>query len=148
MNTRRDFLRAVGLGGLAAVSVPAALALRAKPKAIDVSIAVAHLRKNEWTMGNGQCHVCCGKDPDNGWWTHEVGHEPGCSLAEALESLGQEVEWEHDNDTPARHKSDAAWEAMFPPDVRERHFQAVAKGLAQTNPFMQLLNGGTYPRLT
>lgn len=63
--------------------------------------AKAYLRAREWTMGNGQCHDCCGLKP-GAWFgrlhphpsaptkEHE-GHYRKCKLAAALESLGEDV---------------------------------------------------------
>lgn len=66
------------------------------------AIALAFLRKDEWTMGNGQCHVCCGCKPRRGWWTETVGHERGCKLAKAIEALGGKVVWSHENHSKRR----------------------------------------------
>ena len=57
------------------------------------------LRKDEWTMGNGQCPDCCGCKP-GGWVGHPCvptsdyeGHEKGCPRAESLEELGEKVQY-------------------------------------------------------
>lgn len=59
--------------------------------------AVEFLRGKEWTMGNGQCHSCTGMKPGL-WYPHpcctspdQEGHKVGCTLAAALESLGEKV---------------------------------------------------------
>lgn len=56
---------------------------------------VKYLKKQEWSMGNGQCPECCGVSPD--WIGHPlhldgntIGHENGCQLAQSLASLGVE----------------------------------------------------------
>uniref|UniRef100_A0A6M3XJU8 Uncharacterized protein n=1 Tax=viral metagenome TaxID=1070528 RepID=A0A6M3XJU8_9ZZZZ len=55
--------------------------------------AAKYLKKQEWSMGNGQCPKCCGVPPD--WLGHPlhldsntIGHQPGCQLASSLISLG------------------------------------------------------------
>jgi hypothetical protein len=62
---------------------------------------IKHLRKREWSMGNGQCHDCCGSQPNVGWWTKTVGHERGCKLALCLEELREKVVWERENKSKA-----------------------------------------------
>lgn len=59
-----------------------------------MSDAIKYLRAREWTMGNGQCHECCGVH--EGWHGHPchmtpetIGHQPDCSLAAALTALGE-----------------------------------------------------------
>lgn len=64
--------------------------------------ALKYLRKDEWTMGNGQCHDCCGSAPRRGWWTKTVGHKKYCRLAKAIESLGGKVVWEKENKSKRR----------------------------------------------
>ena len=53
-----------------------------------------YLKKQEWSMGNGQCPNCCGV-PES-WHGHPchmtaetIGHEPGCLLAKALRAIGE-----------------------------------------------------------
>ena len=58
---------------------------------------IKYLRKNEWSMGNGQCPICCGPKPRRGWWTDKVGHKKDCKLAECLNELGENVIWERKN---------------------------------------------------
>lgn len=59
--------------------------------------AVRYLREREWTMGNGQCHDCCGLAPGRNWWTPTIGHTRNCKLARALDSLGELIDWEQPN---------------------------------------------------
>jgi hypothetical protein len=56
--------------------------------------AIKYFRDKEWTMGNGQCHDCCGVH--EGWHGHllhfdpkGIGHKPDCKLALALIELGE-----------------------------------------------------------
>jgi len=56
-----------------------------------MDVALEYLLKDEWTMGNGQCHVCCGLGESFVYGVNqgtEWGHEKGCSLAKAIKSLG------------------------------------------------------------
>jgi len=56
--------------------------------------AVEFLRRDEWTMGHGQCHSCCGNEPSDVWRRfapYEYGHLPGCVLAEVIEDEGEFV---------------------------------------------------------
>lgn len=69
---------------------------------MNISKTIRFLRKDEWTMGNGQCHECCGQKPRAKWWTDKVGHRKDCMLAMALEELGQKVTWEHENHSKHR----------------------------------------------
>lgn len=72
--------------------------------------ATEYLKKQEWSMGNGQCPECCGVPAS--WHGHPlhmttetIGHEENCSLAAALRDAGEaplmkgyftsEVEFEH-----------------------------------------------------
>lgn len=57
---------------------------------------VEYLRKQEWSMGNGQCPECKGHNPDGRWDGHPCapkremhGHEPDCLLYKALLSTGE-----------------------------------------------------------
>lgn len=60
--------------------------------------AIEYSRKDEWTMGPGQCHKCCG---NSARWLGLYGyptmnylwHVPGCELGETLESRGETVLW-------------------------------------------------------
>lgn len=77
---------------------------------MNAAPAIAFLRRDEWTMGNGQCPTCQGLAP--GRWAKRPnakgvfairpphpcaptpgyeGHKPGCTLAGALEALGEKV---------------------------------------------------------
>lgn len=56
------------------------------------------LRRLEYEMGNGQCHVCCGANPNGQWDGHPChptkesqGHRRGCSLARKLKKHGYKV---------------------------------------------------------
>ena len=53
--------------------------------------AVEHLRKVEWTMGNGQCGTCYGLGVSfhKSRGASQIGHEKECGLAGALASLGE-----------------------------------------------------------
>lgn len=54
----------------------------------------AYLRKQEWSMGNGQCPECHAKGPSwlgIGGWGQEIGHKPDCPMAAILKRLGQHV---------------------------------------------------------
>lgn len=65
--------------------------------------AVQYLRRREWSMGcggdenKGQCPECCGVS--EAWltcglgWGGGWGHKPHCSLASALISLGEKVDY-------------------------------------------------------
>lgn len=59
-----------------------------------MSAPIAYLRKQEWSLGNGQCPECGGV-PES-WFPHPLhptpetlGHEHGCALAGAIEALGE-----------------------------------------------------------
>lgn len=59
--------------------------------------ALEFLRKDEWTMGNGQCPDCCGHAPGK-WAPHPCvptkaheGHKPDCGRAAAITELGGAV---------------------------------------------------------
>jgi hypothetical protein len=107
---RRSFI--VGL----LASLPAAtLASQARDLAPEQTPAeksydaiVAWLREDEWEMGNGQCHDCCGLAPDGtprsyggvtSWGSSHphmhrpLGHAPTCKRAMSLELLGAPVVW-------------------------------------------------------
>lgn len=63
---------------------------------------IVKIRAREWTMGNGQCHECCGtKDGFNGhslsYNKFDMGHEKGCSIGEILEAFGEEVLWKRES---------------------------------------------------
>jgi len=62
---------------------------------------IKYLKSKEWTMGNGQCHECCGNKPRHGWWTPTIGHRKGCKLAICLEELNVKVVWERKNHSKA-----------------------------------------------
>ncbi len=57
-------------------------------------IALAYLQREEWTMGNGQCHECCGLKPavflghPNAPTEDYLGHDKDCQHAAALADLG------------------------------------------------------------
>lgn len=58
---------------------------------------IAFLRRQEWSMGNGQCPYCCAVH--RGWTGHplypyieETGHNKNCLLASCLEELGETVQ--------------------------------------------------------
>lgn len=58
-----------------------------------MSHSLEYLKNKEWSMGNGQCHECCGAH--EGWYGHpcymeseSIGHEKTCSLAKAIKELG------------------------------------------------------------
>lgn len=64
------------------------------------SKTIEFLRRDEWTMGNGQCGECCGLGTGflhGSFGGHEdvgrIGHRPACALALSLEELGEEVLW-------------------------------------------------------
>lgn len=64
---------------------------------MNLETTIKFLRKDEWSMGNGQCHECCGNEPGK-WYPHPCvpspqheGHAPNCDLAKALLELGQDV---------------------------------------------------------
>lgn len=97
---------------------------------------IAFLRKNEWTMGNGQCHVCEGCGPRVGWgpWT-KIGHKPGCCLGQSLEELGETVEWEHDP-PPLPPEMQAYWD-RFDESVQKafnEQVRAIFGSLAKPSP--------------
>lgn len=70
-------------------------------------ITITYLRRDEWSMGNGQCPECHGLAPDARWDGHvclrlsdwSAGHRAHCQLAAALQELGvqpvmaQKKEW-------------------------------------------------------
>ena len=71
--------------------------------------ATEYLRRMEWTTcmrfggwvkRDGQCPECCGLAPDEHWLSRfepkDLGHEPGCDLAESLAGLGEEVVYKGD----------------------------------------------------
>lgn len=63
---------------------------------MTIESTISFLRKNEWTMGNGQCPDCYGLSPYGRWEKHPcntegVGHKRSCDRAIALEGLGEEV---------------------------------------------------------
>ena len=80
---------------------------------MNTNIALKFLRSKEWTMGNGQCHECCGNKPRKGWWTDTVGHAPTCKLAKAIESLGGKIVWERENHSKARRESARFWKMII-----------------------------------
>ena len=56
-----------------------------------MSAALAFLLKDEWTMGNGQCHTCRGLGETFCYGPNEEahwGHLPACELAVAIKALG------------------------------------------------------------
>lgn len=93
------------------VMVIGTMCLPAANAATVTSPAIAYLRRDEWTMGNGQCGECYGVSDRfaAGCSSHRErfgsafiydretpGHIRGCALAIALESLGQVVMWRPD----------------------------------------------------
>jgi len=81
---RRSFLSLVA-------SVPF-VGLAAEQRQRKESKALAFLKKDEWTMGNGQCPTCYGLAVGH-FWHHgnSLGHEPNCKRAEAIKELGGEA---------------------------------------------------------
>ncbi len=68
---------------------------------------IKKIREDEWTMGNGQCGVCCGtKDGFNGhsnsYNEFEMGHKEGCYKGEMLEYLGEKVLWQRKSEIDKR----------------------------------------------
>lgn len=58
--------------------------------------ALEYLQRDEWTAGNGQCHVCWGVSrkwvPDFRYTSESMtGHREGCALAVAIRSIGGET---------------------------------------------------------
>lgn len=51
----------------------------------------------QWSMGHGQCPVCCGPSPHKQWWTETIGHKRTCKLAKLMKRAGDSVVWEHKN---------------------------------------------------
>lgn len=56
------------------------------------------LRRLEYEMGNGQCAVCCGANPNGQWDGHPChptrasqGHKKNCKLAKRLKLAGYKV---------------------------------------------------------
>ena len=72
--------------------------------------ALQFLRRDEWTMGNGQCGECYGSSPGKDWWTTSHGHKMDCALAEAIQSLGGQVMWESKNERAANRPVSPEWE--------------------------------------
>ena len=59
--------------------------------------AEKYLRKQEWSMGNGQCPECCGCSPKIRWGRDvNLGHKSGCALNAALQEIAVLVEAEYD----------------------------------------------------
>ena len=76
--------------------------------AVTCTTPIEYLRREEWTMGNGQCHECGGLDPE-GWPTNQiVGHKLTCQKAKAIEALGGEVFWIGPNPNINQEMLDAA----------------------------------------
>jgi hypothetical protein len=66
--------------------------------------AWAYLRKQEWSMGNGQCPECheCGPSwLGFGGWGNSIGHKKDCGMATSLVALGQDVVWSSEYDRHA-----------------------------------------------
>ncbi len=109
---RRSFI-----ASLAALPAVMALARSSDPAAITKTAEKSYdaiiewLKSDEWQMGNGQCHECCGLAPDgtvvghpsnsyvtswgsgHGDYKRDTGHAPECKLAMSLELLGSPVKW-------------------------------------------------------
>jgi len=58
-----------------------------------------YLTKKEWSMGNGQCHECCGLGPNWGKGfanepaPEETGHKKNCKYAKMMKELGFKVHY-------------------------------------------------------
>ncbi len=52
--------------------------------------ALESLLKYEWSMGNGQCHLCCGtaKNFYPQYDYEDIGHEKSCGIGLAIRELG------------------------------------------------------------
>ncbi len=59
-------------------------------------------REHEWSMGNGQCPVCEGCQPDAFWHTANVGHKKDCTLSAMMQTSGMTCQAEHSNPDAGR----------------------------------------------
>lgn len=75
-------------------------------------LPVAILRKYEWTMGNGQCHLCYGNGPAFKDQSEFIGHHSKCLLATALRAKGEKVEFKHKNRSKEYAAHLARWNKM------------------------------------
>ena len=76
---------------------------------------IDYLRKEEWSMGNGQCPECYGAPESfHGHPCHNtsdtIGHEADCDLALSLQELGELVVFIGD------YKSDDVYESYWDED--------------------------------
>jgi hypothetical protein len=86
------------LDGCASGACTGGYYVKAGEKRVKVSPApekaiIRYFRRNEWTMGNGQCRDCHGAGRPFAGQTHQdmIGHTAKCEVAKILESLGQTV---------------------------------------------------------
>ena len=63
----------------------------------DGEIEYKTIEEFEWSMGNGQCDLCGGHQPEKHWWTDTVGHNKKCPLANMMEEAGKTVIYEMPN---------------------------------------------------
>lgn len=95
--------------------------------------AWAFLRKQEWSMGNGQCPECHAQGPSwlgFGGWGYEIGHKEGCGMAAALEAVGQKVVHKAKYD----RKPDDGLAIFSPVDYESPQTQALVEQIRLAHP--------------
>ncbi len=81
--------------------------------------ALNSLLKYEWSMGNGQCHLCYGLGkgfyPQNAY--EEIGHKKTCGIGLAIREFGGDTyfkgELKTDSNEPTRIAQVKYWKDMF-----------------------------------
>lgn len=100
--------------------------------------AWAYLRKQEWSMGNGQCPECHACGPSwlgFGGWGTSIGHRDNCGMAASLEALGQKVVRSLEYD---RVKDENGPLGMFGPiDWESPRTQALIESIYAAHPEMR-----------
>lgn len=71
--------------------------MRKGEKAIRYKTRIRKYKK-EWDTGNGQCHVCGGCKPGDGWrYQRYHGHEFDCEIAQLMQRAGLHPVYRHEN---------------------------------------------------
>ncbi len=52
------------------------------------------IREFEWSMGSGQCHLCCGCKPGLTFVSNKSGHRLECPLADVMAKAGYAVDYD------------------------------------------------------
>lgn len=70
----------------------------------SIEALMAAWKEWEWSMGHGQCDLCCGLQPGKWDGRGETGHNPRCFIAIAMEKLGAEVAWKKEDNSQGKER--------------------------------------------